>query len=60
MWEYRFVDTVCPLVAPKNFSVPFALFNKADNVRMEHGGSFVQPLLLWKAMSITQPECVYM
>jgi len=34
MWEYRFVDTMCPLVAPKNFFVPAALFNKADNVRM--------------------------
>ena len=34
MWEYRFGDMVCPLVALKNFSVSAALFNKAGKVRM--------------------------
>jgi hypothetical protein len=34
MWKYRFVDTMCPLVAPKNVSVPAALLNKAGSVRM--------------------------
>jgi hypothetical protein len=34
MWEYRFVDTVCPLVVPKNISVLAALLKKAGNVRV--------------------------
>ena len=40
---------VCPLVAPKNVSLPAALFDKAGNVRMQHGGASVQPLLPGKS-----------
>jgi hypothetical protein len=49
MWECRIVDTVCPLVAPKNFSVLAALFNMTGNVRVQYGGAFVQPLLQWRS-----------
>ena len=59
MWEYRFVDTVCRLVAPVSLCRPHRL-TRQEMCICNMAARSSNHCCCGKAMSITQLECVYL